>query len=91
VPYEPYAVPAYVMVRAQPHDGAEVVGVRLNEDAFTIQLRDPQGRVHSFRKADLRRLQPEPETSLMPSYRGQLADTELDDLVAYLMTRQGAR
>jgi putative heme-binding domain-containing protein len=91
VPYEPYAFPAYVVVRVRPRGGAEVVGVRLNEDAFTIQLRDQLGRVHSFRKADLERLQPEPETSLMPSYRDQLGGTELDDLVAYLMTRQGGR
>jgi cytochrome c oxidase cbb3-type subunit III len=87
VPYEPYAYPAYVVVRAQPRVGPEVTGLRLNEDSFTIQLRDPQGRLYSFRKADLRRLAPEPETSLMPSYRGMLGDAELNDLVAYLMTR----
>ena len=44
VPYEPYGYPAYVVVRAQPRGGAEVVGVRVNEDSFTVQLRDQQGR-----------------------------------------------
>lgn len=89
VVYEPYDYPAYVPVRAQPRQGAEVVGVRVNEDAFTIQLRDKTGRLHSFRKADLQRLAFEPGTSLMPSYRGQLDGPQLDDLVAYLMTRRG--
>jgi cytochrome c oxidase cbb3-type subunit III len=91
VPYEPYGYPAYVVVRAQPRGGAEVLGVRVNEDTFTIQLRDPQGRLHSFRKADLHYLRPEPATSLMPSYRDTLDDGEINDLVAYLMMRRKAR
>ncbi|MBK5295802.1 MAG: c-type cytochrome [Vicinamibacteria bacterium] len=91
VPYEPYAYPAYVIVRAQPRGGAEVTGVRVNEDTFTIQIRDQQGRLHSFRKADLQRLQPVPEMSLMPSYRDTLNRAEINDLVAYLMMRRAAR
>ncbi len=91
VPYEPYGYPAYVVVRAQPHSGPEVTGVRVNEDAFTIQLRDQQGRLHSFRKADLERLRADPGTSLMLSYRDVLKGPELNDLVAYLMTRQVQR
>lgn len=91
VPYEPYAFTAYVVVRVQPRGQAEVTGVRLNEDSFTIQLRDQQGRLHSFRKADLQRLQPEPRISLMPSYRDALTPAEVNDLVAYLMTRRVAR
>ncbi len=91
VPYEPYAVSAYVVVRAQPRGQAEITGVRLNEDSFTIQLRDPQGRLHSFRKADLQRLQLDPGISLMPSYRDTLTPAEINDLVAYLMTRRISR
>ena len=91
VPYEPYGYPAYVVVRAQPRGGAEVLGVRVNEDAFTVQLRDPQGRLHSFRKADLQYLRPEPATSLMPSYRDTLNGGEINDLVAYLMMRRTVR
>ena len=51
----------------------------------------PQGRLHSFRKADLQYLQPEPATSLMPSYRDTLNGGEINDLVAYLMMRRAAR
>ena len=91
MPYEPYGYPAYVVVHAQPRSGSEVTGVRVNEDAFTIQLRDQQGRLHSFAKADLERLVPDPVASLMPSYRELVKDPDLSDLVAYLMTRQVAR
>lgn len=91
VQYEPYGYPSYLVVRAQPRGAAEVAGVRLNEDSFTIQLRDQQGRLHSFRKAELQRLQQNAAVSLMPSYRGLLSDGELDDLVAYLMTRRAER
>lgn len=91
VPYEPYGYPAYVVVNAKPRNGPEVAGVRVNEDTFTIQLRDQQGRLHSFAKADLERLVPDPATSLMPSYRDLVKDSDLSDLVAYLMTRQAVR
>lgn len=89
VAYEPYEAAAYVPVRVQPIAGAEVAGLRVNEDAFTIQLRDATGRLHSFRKADIRTMVVERNSSLMPSYRGQLDDTQIADLVSYLMTRRG--
>jgi putative heme-binding domain-containing protein len=91
VPYEPYGYPAYVVVRAQARGAAEVIGVRVNEDSFTVQLRDPQGRLHSFRKADLQYLHADSGTSLMPSYRDALQGGEINDLVAYLMMRRAAR
>jgi len=78
------------MVRAQPRGGAEITGIRVNEDAFTIQIRDQRG-IHSLRKRDLERLIPEPDTSLMPSYRESLEGRALDDLVAFLMTLQVTR
>jgi mono/diheme cytochrome c family protein len=52
-------------------------------------VREATGRLHSFRKADLRNLTVEKDTSIMPSYRGQLDDAQLADLVSYLMTRRG--
>ena len=83
--YEPYASPAYVTVRVKPRGAAEVVGLRLNEDSFTVQLRDRSGHVRSFKKADLERMQAE-RASTMPSYRDALTSRDADDLVAYLMT-----
>ena len=91
VPYEPYGYPAYLVMRARTRGGDEVAGIRLNEDAFTIQLRDQNGRLHSLRKADLQQLRPDPATSLMPDYRNALNESDLKDLVAYLMTRDAVR
>ena len=90
IPYEPYSYQAYLMVRAQPRGGTEITGIRVNEDPFTIQIRDPQG-LHSFRKRDLQRLVPEPGTSLMPSYGDSVKGRDLDDLIAFLLTLRGAR
>jgi putative heme-binding domain-containing protein len=86
VPYEPNAYAGYLVVRAVKDGGAEIVGARLNEDSFTIQLRDAAGKLHSLRKAELRTLEKKEGASLMPSYRGTLTPAEIDDLVAYLMT-----
>jgi putative heme-binding domain-containing protein len=74
----------FLYVSASPVSGAAVRGIRVNEDSFTIQLRDAGGAYHSFRKAelkDLRRLQGE---TPMPSYEGKITGAALDDLVAYL-------
>jgi putative heme-binding domain-containing protein len=87
--YEPYEAMAYVPVRLQPRAGGEITGLRVNEDPFTIQVREATGRLHSFRKADLQTLVVEKDTSIMPSYRGQLDEAQIADLVSYLMSRRG--
>ena len=65
------------------------MGFVVNEDTFTLQLRDAAGALHSLRKADLARLENEPSASLMPSYKGMLTEAELQDLVAYLASLRG--
>ncbi len=74
----------FVVVRATLRGGANVTGVRLNEDSFTIQLRDAAGRFYSFRKQDLAELQKDFGESPMPSYRGRLSDSDIGDLVAWM-------
>ena len=81
----------YLPVHAVTSDGKEVTGVRINEDPFTIQLRDTSNRFHSFRKSDLKQLDKEFGKSLMPSFRGRLSDTENEDLVAFLASLRGAK
>ncbi|MFN0108629.1 MAG: c-type cytochrome [Blastocatellia bacterium] len=78
----------WLVVTATKRDGQTVRGVRVNEDSFTIQLRDARNRFHSFRKADLKDLKKEPGVSTMPSYKS-LSAAELDDLVAYLASLRG--
>lgn len=79
------AVPdGYLLVTLVPKNGAPVTGVRVNEDSFSIQARDSSGRSYSYWKKDLARIDKQAGKSPMPSYRDQLSDVELTDLVAYL-------
>lgn len=80
----------YLVVRVVQRDGTELTGMRMNEDSYTIQLKDRQGVVHSFYKPDLLEMEKQFDGSLMPGYRDRLSDEELDDLVSYLMTLAGA-
>jgi cytochrome c oxidase cbb3-type subunit III len=81
----------YLPVRIVTADGRDVRGVRINEDPFTIQVRDVGNRLHSFRKSDLKTLDKEFGKSLMPGVRGRITDVEVEDLVAYLSGLRGAR
>ena len=83
-------IPArYLLVRAQTRGGEEVVGVRVNEDSFTIQLRDQTGGIHSLSKLELEDLEKAFGESLMPSYGSALNAAELEDLIAYLASLRG--
>jgi putative heme-binding domain-containing protein len=79
----------FLYVRIVTSDGRKVDGVRVNEDTFSIQIREAPGKVHSFFKADLKELHKDRGRSPMPSYRDALTTTELDDLVAYMVSLRG--
>jgi cytochrome c oxidase cbb3-type subunit 3 len=84
------AVPdGFLLVSVTTRAGVQVRGMRVNEDSFTIQIKDAGNRFHSFRKGDLTDLRKEPGKSLMPSYLGKLMPAEIDDLVAYLAGLRG--
>ena len=74
----------FLYVAAVTASGGTVRGIRVNEDSFTIQLKDARGQFHSFRKSDLKDLHRLKQESPMPSYANSLAPAELDDLIAYL-------
>lgn len=78
----------FLQVRLITRTGQRINGVRVNEDSFTIHVREMSGRVHSFFKSELRELHKDWGKTSMPSYR-KLTQTELDDLVAYLLTLRG--
>ena len=83
--------PGYLVVRAVPNTGAAIRGIRVNEDVFSILIRDASGAVHSLQKSDLARLDREPEATLMPSYESRLSPPQLDDIVSYLASLRGAK
>jgi len=74
----------YLVVHVVTGGGGTITGLRVNEDPFTIQLRDASGAFHSFDKGTLRVLERHAEKSLMPSSRSTLSGDEVEDLVAYL-------
>lgn len=81
----------FVMVRAVRRDGSVLEGMRVNEDSFSIQLRDLGGGFHSLRKQQLQTLEYETEATPMPSYRDKLPPGDVDHLVAYLASLRGQR
>lgn len=77
--------PGFVLIHAVTQSGQRVDGARVNEDTFSVQIRDVRGTVHSFWKQELRELKKDRSASAMPSFRA-LTPGELQDLVAYLAT-----
>lgn len=81
-------LPANRSVRAITADGKTVVGRRLNEDTYTVQLIDSNERLLSLHKAALRSYEVL-KTSPMPSYMDRLDPQSLADVVAYLVSLRG--
>jgi len=80
----------YLLVHVVTKDGKDVTGIRVNEDTFTIELRDVGGHFYSFDKKNLKTIEPQPGKTVMPSY-SNLSATDLDNLVAYLSSLKGAQ
>ena len=78
----------YVPVLAVTKDGRVLTGVRVNEDTFTIQLRDSNNRLYSLQKSDLESLS-KLDVSVMPSYDKTLSPSDIDHLVSYLASLKG--
>jgi putative heme-binding domain-containing protein len=76
-------------ISATPATGAAVRGIRVNEDSFTIQLRDAAGRYHSFRKSSLKEIKRLAGETPMPALDGQISSGDADDLAAYLASLKG--
>ena len=74
----------FLQVQLVTKDGQKLTGVRVNEDTFSIQIRDLSNQVHSFWKTELTELVKEPNRSPMPSYSQALSQDELNNLIAYL-------
>ena len=84
------AVPdGFLQVELVTRDGRRITGVRLNEDAFSIQIRDFSDKFRSFWTEELSALNKQPGKSPMPSYTGAFTAAELEDLVAYLDSLRG--
>ena len=79
----------YLFLRLHLASGAKLEGLRINEDAFSVQLRDANGRFHSVSKAEATRIERLRNRTIMRSYRRRLSETEIDDLVSFLAAQRG--
>jgi putative heme-binding domain-containing protein len=68
-------------------DGRRVSGVRVNEDTFTVQIRKPDQAFALFDKSETKEVIHETK-SMMPAYT-HLSATDLQNLLAYLVTLRG--
>lgn len=75
-------------VRIVTRDGKVITGRRLNEDTYTVQIADEDGRLLSLVKSDLREFTVSPR-STMPSYEKELTSEEIADVVSYLLSLKG--
>jgi hypothetical protein len=76
--------PAFRVFRVVTRAGRTVRGTLLNQDTFSVQMRDESGELRAFVKRDLREHGFEP--SPMPSYRTRLNPQRWADVVSYLLT-----
>jgi len=79
----------FLWVEATTLSGEIVRGIRVNEDTFSIQIKDGSRGFHSLRKQELKELRKLRGETPMPSYEQILSAAELQDLVAYLASLRG--
>lgn len=77
----------YAGVTVLTRDGKRITGIRINEDTFTVQLRDQSQTFRMFEKDEVKQVIHETK-SLMPSY-GTLPKQDIENLLAYLDSLRG--
>lgn len=77
-------------VQITTRDGRNIRGIRLNEDSWSIQLRDFTDKFHSIWKDEIAKMTSEKRTP-MPAIGTRLNEQELNDVVAFLATERGAQ
>ena len=78
----------YLVVEVELQNGKTIKGIRLNEDTFTLQLKDNSNKLYSFRKKDLRSIRPLPNESQMPDFSTALSKEEIQNIVAFLSSQK---
>jgi cytochrome c oxidase cbb3-type subunit 3 len=79
------------LAKARTKDGQQISGLVRNEDNFSVQLQALNGTFHLLEKSSLSELTFD-STPVMPGdYDSTLNKSELDQLVAYLMSTRNAK
>lgn len=69
--------------------GERLTGLVRNEDNFSFQLLDEQGKFHLLMKSEVARFERDPRSPMPSDYGSRLTAPEVDALVAYLMSKTG--
>jgi putative heme-binding domain-containing protein len=78
--------PSYETLLVRTAQGTTIIGLRVNETNFSVQLREADGKFHSLLKSELDELAVS-KKSLMPENMAEvLTVKELHDLFAFLLT-----
>ncbi len=78
--------PEFEAVQVVTAKGTVIVGIRVNETNFSIQLREENGRFHSFLKNELESVNVMKKSLMPDNIADVLTVKELHDLFAFLMT-----
>ena len=81
----------YEPVTLTTPDGGQIQGLKKNEDLFSVQIMDTTERIQGYLREDMRAVA-NGKQSAMPAFGPErLSDADLDDLLAYLTSLQGAK
>jgi alcohol dehydrogenase (cytochrome c) len=76
-------------VVVKTNEGREIKGVRRNQDTFSLQMIDLSGQLHLFDTRTLASITIEEKSLHPPDYKARLSESEVTNLVAYLLTLRG--
>jgi len=78
--------PLFEAMQVVTKEGKVIVGLRINETNFSIQLREENGRFHSLTKRDLEEFRVMDKSMMPDNIAEQLTVKQLHDIFAFLMT-----
>jgi putative heme-binding domain-containing protein len=79
----------FVYLDVVTRNKTRISGIRLSEDTYSIQLRDLSNNLHSFFKSELAEIHRDNKRTPMPSYRSAFSDSDMNDVIAYLLSLRG--
>ena len=81
--------PGYATITVVTRDGRTISGVQRGYDNFSAQLMDSGERLHSFFRDEVQSIRREFKSVMPETYAKLFREEELDDLLAYLASRNG--
>jgi putative heme-binding domain-containing protein len=81
-------VAGYQPVTITPESGPPIVGVKKNEDLFSVQIMDVRERIQGYSKESMK-VQDGARSAMPPFPLSRLSDEDLDHLLRYLQTLRG--